>query len=68
MTPLSILSNGAQQSSPGSEEYAAWTPTGGSASTKHTYQIAASEVWALDKAVSEAALIAEQNPSEREKP
>ena len=38
-----------------------WTPTGGGASTKHTYQIAASEVWALDKAVSEAVLVAEDH-------
>lgn len=40
-----------------------WTPTGGGASTKHTYQIAAAEVWALDRALREANELLEALPT-----
>lgn len=30
-----------------------WTPKGGGASTKHTFQIAAADVWELDAALKE---------------
>lgn len=41
-----------------------WTPKGGGASTKHTYQIEACHTWALDAALTAAGIADQQKAGE----